>query len=432
MIPRLLSGFYTRLPLSEKFKRDALWNMASMIFCGLAGLAVIIVISKLYGPEILGLFNLTFAVFIFLSQLAVGGVHFSVLNYAAQYANDGPEIRIIITTGLVLTILTSLVVVALTFIFRSSIAALFRKPELSCTLLYIIPGLFFFSLNKLFLAFHNACRRMRSLAVFQALRYVFLLAAISALAALPFDGVKIPIIFSISEFLLFSIVLVYSLRHVRLGLASVKLSWVRKHFRHGFKAAIGNLFTEINRKTDIMVLGLFSTSKIVGIYSFPATLVDGFNQLSIVFRANVNPILTAHKYRKGDEELGALVEKGRNLFYKYMIPVGILAFLAFPLIISLFSLNREFNKGIIPFALLIAGSLASAGYLPFLMIPNQTGFSGYQSLLFFLIFLTNVAGNVLFVSLFGMIGAAAGTSLSFVSAVFYLKRIVKKTIGLNI
>lgn len=432
MISRLLSGFYARLPLSEKFKRDTVWNIASMMFCGLAGLAVIIIISKRYGPEILGLFNLTFAVFIFLSQLAVGGVHFSVLNYAAQYANDGPEIRIIITTGLVSTILTSLVIVALTFIFRSSIAALFQKPELSYALLCVIPGLFFFSLNKLFLAFHNACRRMRSYAVLQALRYLLLTAALIVLAALSFDGIKIPIIFSISEFLLFIIVLVYSLQYVRFGLANIKLSWLREHFRYGFKAAIGNIFTEINTRTDILVLGLFSTSKIIGIYSFPATLVDGFNQISIVFRTNVNPILTAHKYQKGDEELGALVEKGRNLFYKYMIPVGILAFLAFPLIISLFSLNREFNKGIIPFALLIAGSLASAGYRPFIMIPNQTGFPGYQSLLFFLIFLTNVVGNVIFVSLFGMVGAAAGTSLSFISTVFYLKWIVRKTIGLKI
>ena len=53
-------------------------------------------------------------------------------------------------------------------------------------------------------------------------------------------------------------------------------------------------------------------------------------------------------------------------------------------------------------------------------------------LLFFLIFLTNVAGNVIFVSLFGMVGAAAGTSLSFISTVFYLKWIVRKTIGLKI
>lgn len=432
MIPRLLSDFYVRLPLSEKFKRDSIWNIASTAFCGLAGLAIIIIISKRYGPEILGLFNLTYATFIFLSQLAVGGVHFSVLKYAAQYATDDPEIRIIMMTGLVSTILTSLVIGALTLVFRSSIAALFQKPKLSYALLCVIPGLFFFSLNKLFLAFHNACRRMRGYAVLQALRYLLLTAALIVLVALSFDGVKIPVIFSISEFLLFIIVLVYSLQHFRFGFANIKLSWLREHFRYGFKAAIGNLFAEINTRTDIMVLGLFATSKIVGIYSFPATLVDGFNQISLVFRTNINPIVTIHKYQKGSEELEALVKKGRNMFYKYMIPVGILGLLIFPLIIAILSLNREFYKGIIPFVLLMAGSLASAGYRPFLMIPNQTGFPGNQSLLFFLIFLTNVAGNVLFVSLFGMVGAAAGTSLSFISTVFYLKWIVRKTIGLKI
>jgi O-antigen/teichoic acid export membrane protein len=432
MIPRLLPSFYARLPLSEKFKRDAVWNIASTMFCGLAGLTIILIISKRYGPEILGLFNLTFAIFSFLSQLAVGGVHFSVLKYAAQYAADDPEIRTIMTTGLVSTILTSLVIGALALVFRGSIAALFHKPELDYALLCVIPGLLFFSLNKVFFSFHNARRRMRSYAVLQALRFVLFAAALIIFVALSFDGVKIPAIFSISEFLLFIIVLVYSHKHVRLGLTSIKLSWLRDHFCHGFKAAIGNIFAEINTRTDIIVLGLFSTSKIIGIYSFPATLVDGFNQISFVFRANVNPILAGHKHKKSEEELGSLIEKGRNLFYKYMIPAGILGLLIFPLIIAFFSLNREFYKGMIPFVLLMAGSLASAGYRPFLMIPNQTGFPGYQSLLYFLIFLTNVAGNVLFVSLFGMIGAALGTSLSFISAVFYLKWIVRKTIGLKI
>lgn len=432
MIPRLLSDFYVRLPLSEKFKRDSIWNIASTAFCGLAGLAVIIIISKRYGPEILGLFNLAYAVFIFLSQLAVGGVHFSVLNYAAQYANDDPEIRNVMMMGLVSTILTSLVIVTLTLIFRSSIAALFQKPKLGYALLYVIPGLFFFSLNKLFLAFHNACRRMRSYAVLQALRSLLLTAALIVLAALSFDGVKIPVIFSISEFLLFIIVLVYSLQHVRFGLADIKLSWLREHFRYGFKAAIGNILWEINTRTDIIILGLFSTSKIVGIYSFSAALIDGFNQISVVFRTNINPIVTIYKYQKGSEELEALVKKGRNMFYKYMIPVGILSLLTFPLIIAILSLNREFYKGFIPFVLLMAGSLASSGYRPFLMIPNQTGFPGYQSLLFFLIFSTNVFFNLILIPVFGYLGAAMGTGLSYVSLLVYLKLLTKKSIGISI
>jgi len=66
------------------------------------------------------------------------------------------------------------------------------------------------------------------------------------------------------------------------------------------------------------------------------------------------------------------------------------------------------------------------------MIPNQTGFPGYQSLFFFLIFLVNAAGNVLFVPLLGMTGAALGTALSFVSSVFLLKWIVRKTLRIHI
>lgn len=432
MIAKLWSVYSGRVPLSEKNKRDVSWNIASMVFCGLAGLAVIIIVSKYYGAEILGLFNLTYAIYVFLSQLAVGGVHFSVLKYAAQYADDKIQLSTIFMSGLLLTILASFVIGALALIFRGSIARLFNKPELEQMLWYAIPGLIFFSLNKLHLSFFNARRDMKRYAIFQALRYFFLLGALLFLALTSVEGVKIPIIFSISEILLYAVVFIFSFQSIRYGIGRIKKSWIREHFIHGIKAAIGNLFIESNARADIIILGLFSTSKNVGIYSLAANVVDGFGQISNVFRSIINPIITTQKFMKGEEELGSLVRKGRKYLYQFIIPAGIILLIIFPIIIAVSSLDREFYKSIVPFSILLAGSLASVGYRPFIMIPNQTGFPGHQSFLFFLVFLTNVIGNILFISLFGMTGAAIGTAMSFISSVFYLKWIVRKTLDLKI
>jgi len=144
MIPKPLSKLYDRIPLSRKFKEDAVWNIASMIVCGLAGLAVLFIISKAYGPETLGLFNLTFAIYVFLSQLAVGGVHFSVLKYAAQFGVGHPETRVIMVSGLASALFISLVIAAGTFVTRGWVGAIFRKPELTTSLRIVAPGLVFF------------------------------------------------------------------------------------------------------------------------------------------------------------------------------------------------------------------------------------------------------------------------------------------------
>jgi hypothetical protein len=66
------------------------------------------------------------------------------------------------------------------------------------------------------------------------------------------------------------------------------------------------------------------------------------------------------------------------------------------------------------------------------MIPNQTGFSGYQFFPFFLIFPPNDIGNILFVPFFGMVGDSREASLSFIPDNYFWKRIVRKISGLNI
>jgi len=190
---------------------------------------------------------------------------------------------------------------------------------------------------------------MKSYAVFQAFRYLFLAATTAVLAGLSVDGDRLPIVFTISEALLFILVFPYSLRHVRLEFSGLQRAWLGEHVRYGSKASIGNLFLEINTKTDILVLGLFAPSWIVGIYSLPATLVEAFNQIAIVFRTNVNPLLTARLYRDGHEQLGALIKSGTGLSYKLLIPIGLLAVAAFPPALALFSLRGDFGPGLVPF-----------------------------------------------------------------------------------
>ena len=82
--------------------------------------------------------------------------------------------------------------------------------------------------------------------------------------------------------------------------------------------------------------------------------------------------------------------------------------------------------------ILIMGSLVSMGYAPFFMVLNQTGHPGEQSVLFSLIFGTNIILNLIFTPLFGMAGAGAAVSLTFIMSIFYLKNIVKKTLKISI
>ncbi len=427
-----LKTFLKRLPTSQKFNTDVLWNVVSVAIMGVSGAGLTLIIAKLYGPTALGLFNLTYAIFAFLSQLVAAGIHLSILNSVARYVDDEEEVKNILSAGFLTAGLTSLFFLTVIYVAKDLFAIIFRSPTIVTSLVCVIPGLFFFTLNKIFLSFHNACRRMKTYAVFQALRYVFLILALVCLVSFSVAAERLSLIFTLSELVLTFILISYSFRHIRFSFSKRLILWAKQHLSFGFKAAFGNLLTMANIRTDVMVLGMFVPYQTVGIYSFAVFLVDGFNQLVVVIRTNVNPLLTQYRFKRGVEDLRKAVSQGKNLFYKMMIPIGILLVAVFPLIIWLFRLNSDFYKGLPSFAILMAGSLISVGYKPFLMILNQTDYPGHQSILMSLIFGTNVLLNFILIPFFGMIGAAVGTAISTASMVLFLKLLVMKTMGIRI
>ena len=195
---------------------------------------------------------------------------------------------------------------------------------------------------------------------------------------------------------------------------------------------VGAFFVDINTRIDVLILGIFTTDKWVGIYSFAAMIIDGFNQLPMVFCKIINPIITHYKYNKGIDELKCMVLKARNLFYKYLSPLGVLGVMVYPLLILVLKLNPDYSKGWLPFVILMLGNLLGIGYAPFLMILNQTGFPGFQSLLYFLIFISNFLLNLLLVPLLGILGAAIATGTSFICLPLYIKILTIKSLKIRI
>jgi hypothetical protein len=69
----------------SKFNTDLLWNMASFGLVAIIGIVLNIIIFKVYHTDVLGVFNQVFAIYLLLSQLAVGGVHLGVQRFVPAY-----------------------------------------------------------------------------------------------------------------------------------------------------------------------------------------------------------------------------------------------------------------------------------------------------------------------------------------------------------
>ena len=416
--------------MDKKFKTDVSWNMISFIIIGISGIILNILIGNFYGASYLGVFNLIFAVYIFLSQIAVFGIHQSTLKYIA-HTHDPEEISHIGYSALILTSAIALFVTLISMNLSSFLGSLFSSQEVENSWTYLAIGLFFFAMNKTLLSIINALRHMKFFAISQALRYLLAVSILTVFISTGVSGEKLGYIISISEIILFIFLIIYVIKELGVISFSKMQNWFKKHLYFGWHSLLGGIMGEINTRVDILVLGIFVSDSQVGIYTIALMIFEGFVQLTVVFRNNFNPIISKMLHEDRLTDLKEMILKGKRKVYIGLSSLIVVSLLLYPFFIDLF-LGDEYKPSILLYYILISGVLVSAGYLPFNMILTQAGKPFQQSLYFSSLVVGNIILNLILIASFGMTGAAIATASVYILNIFILKYLVKKNIGILI
>jgi O-antigen/teichoic acid export membrane protein len=104
----------------------------------------------------------------------------------------------------------------------------------------------------------------------------------------------------------------------------------------------------------------------------------------------------------------------------------------YPLVLPVLTGNPAFDASVLPFAILLAGIVVSAGYMPFQQTLLMAGHPALHTLLMALALATNAVGNALLVPRFTTSGSALATSMALVASCFFLTRLVRARVGLRI
>lgn len=411
---------------SFKFNLDLLWNMGAFALSAVIGVLLNVIIIKFYDADVLGVFNQIYAVYILLSQLAVSGVHLSVQKYIPEYHTDKKNLNHIVTSALTITVITSIITILVAYLLHQLPGKITKSEGVLQGFKYVIWGLLFFSLNKVLLSFLNGVREMKAFALFQLLRFVFMLTFLLYFIFTNKEGYLIALILPLTELCLFFIVFIYAIRFFKISIYNGFRRWLSENYRFGNKALLGNFLFDINTKVDVFMLGIFLTDKMVGIYSIAATIAEGFLQLPVLMRNNINPVITKAHTKKGYEILNQVIRKSKKGFYKIITFLGLTSIVGFPFFLWVFGIHEDFYLIWSIYTVLTLGVIVTGGFLPFQMIFNQLGHPLNQTLFIFLLFLSNVVMNAIFIPLTGVIGAAIGTSVSMIIQIFIMKYLVSK------
>jgi len=415
----------------DKFSRDVIWNIASLGIVGVFGIAINVVIGLVHGSAALGVFNQVFALYLLLSQFAVLGVHGSVLTYGAAETDPRAQ-RTISTAGLLLALVQAIIVAISFVLLRTRIASLLGSDAVGEGIRWAAPGIVFLALNKILLATLNARRRMRWYAVFQAGRVVFM--GVGVGGALLFDAPAsaLPVALSIGE----GIVFLGAILTVRdqLGASSrgALQEWAGRHWRFGLRGFMSGLFSELNTRIDVIVLGAFATDAIVGAYSFASLLAEGIYQVLIALRTNYAPVIVQHWARGEHASLLRMIRHGRNGTYLAASGMLVVAALGYALLVPWFTTDPLLQDSWIYFAVLLGGMAGSAGYTPFNQLLLWAGRPGSHTISITLIVSASAVANLALASSLGALGSAIAMAATHVWSVFVLKAMVHRVLRLQI
>ena len=411
---------------------NTLWNYASVAICGTAGLLLTIIIGAYYGPAALGAFNIIYAFYIILSQVAAFGVHHSVLKHVAEFADDQNLRRIVFSSGLAATVPLALLVSFCLWGLRWPIAELMKSTAVAQGLVWAALGLFFFALNKVLLAALNALTRLKEYAAYMSLRFVFMIGALLLLIALGQPAGNLALLLPAAEIVLFILLFMALLKELQNANQTIIYGWIWRHLSFGFRGFGGNLLLDLNTRVDVLCLGFFVSDRIVGIYSMAAILAEAIYQLPLVLRTVFNPRVIQMLAAKAYDPLQALMRKTRLWVWTGMSITALASVILYPHVIPLISGHQEYAEGTVVFGVIMVGIVVASGYVPFGMLLANAGLPGRQTGMIVMLLLINVVGNLLLIPYLGSLGAALTTAVAHISSFCLLRYFSKRYLSLII
>lgn len=411
----------------KNYDPDKILNI--LAFGGSAGLGLVLNIFILndYGAKYLGVFSLSYAIFIFLSQISVFGTQNYLLysisktkSFKPSYVSEQFFISALLM--FISTVVLSLLLIA----FKDFISCFYdNEYNGKVALMFILPALFFLGINKLGTSAFTGMQKFRIVSIISAFKGLAYISAYLIYRYYIKKGDWLPSLFLVSEALV-SIYTLFKLRKYFMRISWDKLKGnIAGAYSYCSQAFIGNILAETYIKLDILVLGVFASDDATGLYSFVSYFFEGFILIAVIARIFVNPkmykLFKVRKKLKKDALISII-----KINYLYQAFFGLALIVIFPIVVW-FSVPFSISECFSIFLILMIGGLGYGGFNAVIQFFNQINMPRIQTLYWFYTFIINLVLNLIFVPFMGVYGAAFATMLTFLVKpfifVWYLKKV---------
>ena len=428
---KILSVFKSLLTKSffqGKFVKDMIWSITATVVVGFSSLLIQTLIGAYYNSAAIGLYALIFAYYIFLTALANFGIEVSILKHVAEFSSDKEKLCSLYTSAQMLTIATSLIVVLLTYFTIVSYSIIFSSQDVANGLLYFLPAIFFFSLNKNSNNFDCGLRRIKLYSIVRAFRWTAIVSIIFCILFFDYEYSYIFLTFSLVELLICIYFIVSHRKHI----VNINIyNWIKVHFKYGYTTVIGSLMGVLTSHILVLISGFYLTKSETGIISFMVTFSYIFLLISSSIQINFNPIFAKEWAKRNLEKINEDIRK----IFKTILPPSLPALIGIVVLYYYyitFFMPIEFKSTLGLFVAIAIGTginLIFSWPAPIVVMSGKI----YENLIRnVLIFTANILLSLTFISFFGLNGVAFSSLLFSLVAIFINYYFIKKYLGISI
>jgi O-antigen/teichoic acid export membrane protein len=418
--------------LHKKLSADIAWTLGSLVVLAGSGIAINVAVAGLRDAAALGAFNLAYAVYLVAAQIALFGLHYSVMRHAALHEPDADMRGKLLLTGGLCALGLGMAMALAIYLAAPLLGRAFDSPLTARAIGHGALGLALFPLNRVLLAYLNGLRHMKAFAMLMSMRYVIVMLWVAGVAAssLPFELATAG--FFVAELATTCSAAAYLASQGMLPKLRFDREWVGQHLAFGGKSLLAGLFTELNSRLDVLLVGVLLSDRAAGIYSFAAMLVDGLYHVLAMVRLNFNPVLVEALRDENWDGARRLLKEAKGLFYPAAAGLALAAIAAFYVLAAFVVPGKGLLEGLPALIVLLAGLTLVSAFVPFDNLLVASGHPEYQTLQHLAVISANVVLNLSLVPKLGIVGAATGTALSHVIGILVLVLLVRHLLGWNL
>lgn len=400
-----------------KLGQTSIIYFLSRIFAALVGFLATLYIARVLGAGPLGIYNLVVGL---VSWLAIVG-QVGLSGAIAKRVSEGDEQGAYAVAGAVIIVALAVLV---------SVGVILFRPYVNEYINY--PGAWFVVAILLVTLAYGVVTPLLS-----GLHLVHIRGVLSTMKTMGQSSVQILVVFAglevtgllLGHIIGFVIVIIIGLYFVRQKLSTFSIP-TRRHFASLFDYAkfswLGGLRSQMYAYTDVIVLGFFVPSALIGVYSVAWNIGTFLILFSGSLRSTLFPEMSELAAERDPQAVSNIVEQSLTYAGLFLIPGLFGGAILGERILRIY--GPEFPQGATVLSILIAANLLMGYQSQLLNTLNAIDRPDVAFRVNGVFVVSNLVFNVILIYLYGWIGAAVATTssvaISLVMGYYYVSRII--------